>query len=31
VGDDAVMSAVLVIEDDDRIRVALVLALEEEG
>ena len=25
------MSAVLVIEDDDRIRVALVLALEDEG
>src|ERR1700754_1079733 len=25
------MSAVLVIEDDDRIRLSLVLALEEEG
>jgi DNA-binding response OmpR family regulator len=29
--DDAVMSAVLVIEDDDRIRLSLVLALEDEG
>jgi DNA-binding response OmpR family regulator len=25
------MSAVLVIEDDDRIRLSLVLALEEQG
>jgi DNA-binding response OmpR family regulator len=30
-GDDAGVPAVLVIEDDDRIRTSLVLALEEEG
>ncbi|SCL53173.1 DNA-binding response regulator, OmpR family, contains REC and winged-helix (wHTH) domain [Micromonospora eburnea] len=30
-GDDAGVTAVLVIEDDDRIRLALLLALEEEG
>jgi DNA-binding response OmpR family regulator len=29
--DDVVVSAVLVIEDDDRIRLSLVLALEDEG
>jgi DNA-binding response OmpR family regulator len=31
VGDDAAVASVLVIEDDDRIRTALRLALEDEG
>jgi two-component system, OmpR family, response regulator RegX3 len=31
IGHDAVMAAVLVIEDDDRIRLSLSLALEDEG
>jgi DNA-binding response OmpR family regulator len=30
-GDDAAVASVLVIEDDDRIRRSLVLALEDEG
>jgi DNA-binding response OmpR family regulator len=30
-GDDADVSSVLVIEDDDRIRLSLLLALEDEG
>ena len=30
-GHDAVVTAVLVIEDDNRIRLSLVLALEDEG
>jgi two-component system, OmpR family, response regulator RegX3 len=30
-GEDADMTAVLVVEDDDRIRLALLMALEEEG
>jgi two-component system, OmpR family, response regulator RegX3 len=30
-GHDVVMAAVLVIEDDDRIRLSLVMALEDEG
>jgi two-component system, OmpR family, response regulator RegX3 len=30
-GDDVMMAAVLVIEDDDRIRLSLVMALEDEG
>jgi DNA-binding NtrC family response regulator len=30
-GDDGDLTAVLVIEDDDRIRLSLALALEDEG